>query len=72
MGDGALALFYEGALGGGEMDCVGEDGAGGEEGVGVVDVGVGSVGGEEGTDEGDFGGVFGDVGLDGEVGVGGC
>ena len=71
MGDGALAVFYESALGGGEVDCVGEDGARGEEGVGVVDVGVGGVGGEEGVDEGDFRRVLGDVGLDGEVG-GGC
>ena len=39
--------------------------------MGVVDVGVGCVGGEEGVDESDFGGVFGDVGLDGEVGGGG-
>lgn len=35
--------------------------------MGVVDVGVGIVRGEEGVDEGDFGGVFGEVGLDWEV-----
>ena len=71
MGDFALSLLYQRALGGGEVDCVGEDGARGEKGVGVVDVGVGAVRGEEGVDEGDFGGVLGDVGLDGEVGSGG-
>ncbi len=65
MGDFASSLLYERALGGGEVDCVCEDGAGGEEGVGVVDVGVGGVRGEEGVDEGYFGGVLGDVGLDG-------
>ena len=50
------------------MDSVCEDGGGGEEGVSVVDVGVGFVRGEEGTDEGYFGRVLGDVGLDWEVG----
>ena len=53
------------------MDCVGEDGAGREEGVGVVDVGVGIVRWEEGLDEGYFGGVFGDVCLNWE-GCGCC
>ena len=37
--------------------------------MGVVDGRVGGVGGEEALDEGAFGGIFGDVGLDWE---GGC
>ena len=41
MGYFTLPLFYEGALGGGEMDSVCEDGARGEEGVRVVDGSVG-------------------------------
>ena len=65
MGDFTLSLLYERALGWGEVDCVSEDGARGEEGVGVVDVGVGGVCGEERMDEGYFGGVLGDVGLNG-------
>lgn len=67
MADACAAVFDQLALVGGEVNGVGEDGARGEEAVGVVDGGVGSVGREEGGDEGDFVGVFGDVGLDGEV-----
>ena len=44
-----------------------EDRAWREEIMGIVDVRVGVVGRVEGSREGDFGGVFGDVGLDGEV-----
>ena len=39
--------------------------------MGVVDVGVGGMRGEEGVNEGYFGGVLGNVGLNGEMGGGG-
>ena len=53
------------------MDSVCEDCTRGEEGVSVVDVGVGRVSGKERAHEGYFGGVLGDVRLDGEVGCAG-
>lgn len=67
MTDPAPALFNQPALSGGEVDCVREDGARGEEVAGVVDGCVVRLRGEEGVNEGAFGGVFGDVGLDWEV-----
>ncbi len=70
MGDTAPFLTHESSFGGGEVDGVCEYGARGEEIVSGVDVCVGGGGREEGGDEGAFGGVFGDVGLDWEV-VGG-
>ncbi len=46
------------------MHCVPEDGAGREEAVGVVDFGVGVLGGEHGRDEFQFVHVLRDVCLD--------
>lgn len=68
MGDTCAAGFDEGTFFGREVDCVGEDGPGREEVVGVVDGGVGGVGGEELADEGELGEVLGEVRLNGEVG----
>lgn len=71
MADACAAGPDQGDFRGGEVAGVGEDGAGREEAVGIVDGGVGWVVREERCYEGDFGGVFRDVGLDGEGGIGG-
>ncbi|KAL9122114.1 MAG: hypothetical protein Q9187_001323, partial [Circinaria calcarea] len=68
VGDFGATASDEGDLGGGKVAGVREEGLGREEAVGVVDGGVGGVGGEEGFDEGELGFGLGDVGLDGEGG----
>lgn len=66
VGDARAAPGDERDLGVREVDGVAEDGAGAEEAVAVVHVGVAVALGEHGLDEGELGRVLGDVGLHGE------
>lgn len=73
VGDAGAVLGEELPLGGGHVDAVGEDGAGagGEEAVALVDVGVGGGVGVEAADGLELAGLLGEVGLGVEVELGG-
>ena len=62
-----LSALQQLDFGWGEMDCVRENGFGCEEAVVVVDIRIVFLVREKRAHESDFGPIFGDVGLDGEV-----